>query len=173
MSITKITDLAPEVTATLFVRQQAERTAKEVGFGWIGVAEAPNTYQQLRGAFQRSTLTGEPLPVSNLYCDSSIYLTPDDNIAFRFWHDVHHVTLGCSFRLEDELELALWHLDQAEQAGLVKGSAAHELLTSDLVGQLFLMALIGRFPFTQAAFVEGCQQLGLFGGLLSEIRRVG
>lgn len=173
MSITQTTDLAPEVTATLFVRQQAERTAEELGFGWIGVAEAPATYQQLRGAFGASKLTGQPLPVSNVHCDSSIFVSPVDNMALRFWHDVHHVTLGCSFRVEDELELALWQLGQAERAGIRPGSAAYELLTCEFVGQVLLVSLIGRFPYKQSEFVEDCQRLGLFTGLLSEIRRMG
>ncbi len=173
MSIAQSTDLTPEVAVTLFVRRQAERTAAELGFGWVGVADAPSTYQQLRGAFDASKLTGQSLPVSNVHCDSSIFVSPVDNMALRFWHDVHHVKLGCSFRVEDELELALWQLDQAELAGIRPGSTEYELLTCEFIGQVLLVSLIGRFPYKQSEFVDDCQRLGLFTGLLSEIRRVG
>ncbi|NEW35805.1 hypothetical protein GV791_25025 [Nocardia cyriacigeorgica] len=157
---------------TRFVREQAERTRDELGFGWIGVATAPSTYQQLRAAFARSTETGDPLPVSSLFCESTIYEAPDDNVRFRYYHDVHHVRLGLSFNLDDELELAQWHLDELSLAGFGKGSLPYELMTADLVGQIFLMGVIGRFPLDQGRFVATCHEAGLVSGLLAEIRRL-
>jgi hypothetical protein len=155
-----------------FVREQAARARSELGFGWIGTDPAPSSYQQLRGAFVQSERTGEPLPISNLFSDSTTFVTPGDNVAFRFWHDVSHVRRGLSFELGDELELAQWHLDQLERAGYGPGTLPYDLLTADLVGQLLLNALIGRLPFDQAAFVETCEQVGLVRGLIEEIRRV-
>lgn len=173
-----IANLTPEPGAQIrldlsrFIRQRACQTANEVGFGWVGTPSAPSTYQQLRGAFNHSTSSGAPLPISNLFCDSTIYPAKEDNVRFRFWHDVHHVKLGLSFRLEDELELALWHLDQAAQACILPGTPVYELLQADLIGQVLLMALIRRFPIDQADFVTTCTQVGLMTGLLDEIRRV-
>lgn len=166
------TDDQARLDLSRFIRDRAEQTKNEVGFTWIGTPSAPSTYQQLRGAFNKSTSTGAPLPISNLFCDSSIYPVEEDNVRFRFWHDVHHVKLGLSFRLEDELELALWHLDQAAQAGILPGSVTYELLEADLIGQVLLMALIRRFPIDQAEFVNTCSQVGLMTGLLDEIRRI-
>lgn len=155
-----------------FIRDRALETKQAVGFGWVGVPAAPDTYQQLRGAWHYSKATGAPLPVSNLFCDSVIYLEPSDNLAFRFWHDVHHVQLGLSFALPDELELALWHLDQLQAAGHPRGTLTYQLLEADLVGQVLIMAVGGRFPFDQMTFVQACADGGLTTGVLAELRRI-
>lgn len=160
------------VAIAKFVRRQANETAAAVGFDWLPTPDAPSTYQQLRGAYAASLATGRPLPVSNLHTDTSVFLNPEDNIAFRFWHDVHHVRLGLSFSLSDELELASWHLGQAEQAGFAPGSLAYRLLEADHVGQVLLQGLAGRFPFDQETFVLTCVEAGLSTGLLAELRRV-
>lgn len=160
------------VAVAKFVRLQAQETAAAAGFGWLATAEAPSTYQQLRGAYAASQATGAPLPVSNLHCESSVFPRPEDNIAFRFWHDCSHVRLGLSFSLEDELELATWHLAQAEQAGFTPGSLGYRLLEADHVGQVLVQAVGGRFPFDQEAFVLTCAQFGLGIGVLAELRRV-
>ena len=164
--------VAGQAEPARFVVASAEATAQDVGFSWVAKELAPSTYQQLRAAFQASQSTGAPLPVSSLYCDTTVYPRASDNVAFRFWHDVHHVRFGLSFRLEDELELALWHLNEAGSAGLRRGSVAHELLSVDLLGQIMLMGLIGRFPLDQKTFVATCFELGLAPGLLAEIRRL-
>lgn len=154
------------------VMGKAQLLTKDIGFGWIGSPLAPSTYQQLRGAYQQSSSTGQPLPVSNLFCDRTIYLNPSGNVAFRFWHDVSHVRLGLSFRLEDELELANWHLGEVKASGYDEDTSVYRLLQHDLLGQVFLQGVIGRFPFDQETFVTTCMIQGLTAGLLSEIRRL-
>ncbi|SDB87263.1 hypothetical protein GA0111570_105313 [Raineyella antarctica] len=154
-----------------FVDQQADDLAGRLGFGWHPVVDAPSTYQQLRGAIDRSLATKEPLPVSSENSASVVYDRPEVNFAFRFWHDVSHVQHGLSFALEDELELALWHLNVLEQSGTTRDSIAYRLLEADLLGQLLLMGLVGRFPFDQEEFVLSCALLGMERGLLTEIRR--
>lgn len=155
-----------------FVHAKAEQARDELGFGWRGTPTAPSTYQQLRGAFAHSLSRGEPLPISDEFCDTTIFPDPADNVVFRFWHDVSHVRLGLSFNLEDELELALWHLDELEAAGYKKGSSVYRLFEADLIGQVLIMALIRRFPTDQTAFVRGCIEHGLLQGLLHEARRL-
>lgn len=155
-----------------FINQQAEDLAGRLGFGWRPVMDAPSTYQQLRGALDHSLNSLEPLPVSSENSASVIYDGPEVNFAFRFWHDVSHVQHGLSFALEDELELALWHLDVLERAGVAPASIAYRLLQADLLGQLLLMGLAGRFPFDQEEFVLTCALLGWEQGLLAEVRRV-
>lgn len=154
------------------VTTKAQLLSKEIGFDWVGSPLAPSTYQQLRGAYQHSVSTGYPLPVSNLFCERTIYLNPSDNVAFRFWHDASHVRLGLSFQLEDELELANWHLAEVKAAGYDEDTSVYRLLQHDLLGQVFLQGVIGRFPFDQEAFVATCMIQGLTVGLLSEIRRL-
>lgn len=120
--------LGARVNLSWFVQQQADQTTEEVGFGWIGTPDAPATYPQLRAAFQRSAKTGDPLPVSNQYCDDTVFVEPSDNVAFRYWHDVSHCRLGLSFALPDEWELTLWHLDQLVAAGYPPTTLEFQLL---------------------------------------------
>lgn len=155
-----------------FVRQQASRTARAVDFGWIGTVDAPSTYTQLRAAFAHSTKTGEPLPISNEHCVDTVFLKPSDNIAFRFWHDVSHCRLGLSFALPDEWELALWHLGQLEAAGFGPSSSEYQLLRLDLLGQIILIGIIGRFPLNQGEFTRTCAELGLDASVMTELGRI-
>lgn len=154
-----------------FIQQQADELAGRLGFGWQPLADAPSTYQQLRGALDHSLTTLEPLPVSSENSVAVIYTRPEVNFAFRFWHDVSHVQHGLSFALEDELELALWHLGVLAGGGLSPESLAYRLFQADVLGQLFLIGLAGRFPFDQEEFVLGCAVVGLEAGVLTEIRR--
>lgn len=155
-----------------FIVTHADATVERLGFGWKPTAEAPSTYQQLRGALAHSLVTGEPLPVSDEHSGSVIYTRPDVNYAFRFWHDISHVQHGLSFELPDELELALWHLDVLRRGSVAPGDLQYRLLEADLVGQLLLMGLAKRFPYDQESFVLDCAERGLEQGLLAEIRRV-
>lgn len=154
-----------------FIAATAQATATELGFGYVGTPDAPNTYQQLRAAYDRSCSTGELLPISDEYCDSTIYLTPEENVKFRFWHDTSHVARGLSFRLEDEWELSLWHLDQLRVAGFGPGTLEYELLRTDVVGQVIVQALIQRFPYDQGLFTLHCLEAGFDAGILAEVRR--
>lgn len=154
-----------------FIQRKASETEARLGFGFVGVAKAPDTYQQLRGAFITSSDTKVPLPVLSLFCDTSIYWSPRENQMFRFWHDVSHIECGLSFTLADELELALWHLEQFERDGHTRTCLEYRMLEADLVGQLQLMGLIGRFPYNQLQFVEDCIRFGFHEGVLEEIRR--
>lgn len=164
--------LGARVNLSRFVRERAEHAAEEFGFPWIGVPEAASTYPQLRGAFAHSQRTGDPLPVSNLYCEGTIFVDPSDNVAFRFWHDTAHCRLGYSFELPDEWELTLWHLQQLEADGLGPSTTEYELLRLDLLGQIILLGIAGRFPLNQGEFSRTCDELGLDAGILHELRRI-
>ncbi len=175
MSTTYRTARGPQgarINLSRFVRAKAEEAAGALGFEWVGVAKAPETYQQLRGAFEHSQRTGDPLPISNLYSDDTIYLEAADNVAFRFWHDTSHCRLGLSFSLQDEWELSLWHLRQLDAVGLGPGTREYELFRCDALGQIMLQALAGRFPFAQGEFVRSCAETGLDLGILHELRRI-
>lgn len=154
------------------VRQQASEVSEDLGFGWIGKPDAPSTYPQLRAAFIHSKETGEPLPVSNEYCADTIFNEPSDNVAFRFWHDTAHCKLGLSFTLPDEWELTLWHLDQLSEQGYGAQTLEYELLRFDLIGQIILLGIAGRFPFNQGEFTRICAATGLDAGVLTELRRI-
>ena len=160
------------INLSRFVLDQAAQTADKLGFGWVPTERAPCTYQQLRGAFEHSKRTGEPLPVSNLFCEDTVFTEPHVNVAFRAWHDFHHCILGLSFDLADEWELTLWHLDQLAEAGLGPQTSEYELLRLDLLGQVILLGVAQRFPINQGEFTRTCAELGLDAGILHELRRV-
>lgn len=172
LSCEAVQTMLARVAISKFVRRTAKATAAEVGFGWVTTEYAPSTYQQLRGAYAASLTTGQPLPISSLHNESSVFVKEEDNLAFRFWHDVSHVRLGLSFGLEDELELATWHLTQAEHAGFRPDSLGYRLLEADHVGQVLMQALGGRFPFDQETFVLTYATHGVGLGLLAELRRI-
>ena len=154
-----------------FVRHQANEAAADLGFGWVGTPEAPSTYPALQAAFTHSQLIGAPLPVSNLYCDDTIFLEPEDNVAFRFWHDTSHCRLGLSFALTDEWRLTMHHLAVLEAAGFDHGSDEYRLLRLDLIGQITLIGVAGRFPHNQGQFTRTCAEFGLDIGVLLELGR--
>lgn len=164
--------LGARINLSRFVREQAQRAKDDLGFGWIGTPEAPSTYPQLRAAFAHSKATAEPLAISNLYCDDTVFMEPGDNVAFRFWHDTSHCRLGLSFSLPDEWELTLFHLEQLERAGLGPATREYQLLRLDLFGQIILLGIAGRFPLNQGEFTRTCAEIGLDAGVLRELRRV-
>jgi len=155
-----------------FVIDLAATTTSELGFGWYATPNAPSTAQQLIGAYEHSVRTGEPYPVSSLFCESTIFTEPHINHAYRYVHDCSHRKLGLSFTLEDEWHLGTYHLAQAEEAGLGPGSREHELLRCDIFGQLMLLGVAGRFPIDQGVFALECFELGIEAGLLRELRRI-
>ncbi len=154
-----------------FTVEQAEKTAAEVGFGWVAAPTAPSIYDDLALAYEHSARTGDPLPISSENNQDTIYVHGSANIAMRFWHDVSHVRRGLTFQLVDELELALWHLSVLERHGFGSETLVWKLLRADLVGQAEVMAFARRFPLHQQRFVQGCISGGFDRGLLKEIRR--
>jgi hypothetical protein len=154
-----------------FVVVQANNAVKDLGFTWDARADAPDDYEKLQKAYKLSRQTGQPLPVSSLYCDSVIYQKVEINYAMRFWHDTLHVETGLTFSLDDELELGLHHLKVAENNGIVKDSLEWRILRVDILGQNYLLGIAKRFPLDQATFVHGCINHGLDAGVLLEARR--
>lgn len=157
-------------TLSSFILDAAAQTADEVGFGYVLVPDAPNTFPTLTEAYARSVRTGKPLPISSENSDDVIYSPPSVNGALRFWHDVNHVRRRLDFGLVDELELSLWHLGKLEDAGHAPGSLVWRLLHADLTGQAYVQAFAQRFPFDQRRFVTGCVTSGFDHGLLVELR---
>lgn len=164
----EILDAADVLSA--FIEEAAARTADEVGFGYVLIPDAPNTYSSLTEAYKDSAATGKPLPISSENSDDVIYSPPSVNGALRFWHDVNHIRRGLDFGLVDELELSIWHLGELEKAGYPPGSLAWRLLHADLTGQVYVQAFGRRFPFDQRRFVSGCVTAGFDNGLLAELR---
>lgn len=159
------------VTISQFVVEQAEKTKSAVGFDYEIREAAPATFAALRTAYAHSERTGEPLPVSNEHSESVVYAKPEVNFAMRFWHDVSHVRRGLTFELVDELELALWHLGVLECEGFGSDTVVWQLLHTDLIGSVYVMALSRRFPLDQLRFAQGCVANGFDAGVAAELRR--
>jgi hypothetical protein len=156
---------------TEFVREQASKAAADLGFGYVAQTDAPHTLESLKRAFEQSSQSGAPLPVSNEHSGSVIFTDPAVNFAMRFWHDVNHVGRQLTFDLVDELELSLWHLSVLEAAGFPPDGWEWQLLHADLVGQVYVMSLTRRFPLDQKRFAEGCIGSGFDRAILDEARR--
>lgn len=155
-----------------FVIDLAQETEDTLAFGYVAIKDAPASAQQLIAAYEHSTRTGEPFPVSSLYCESTIFTEPLINHAYRFVHDCSHRRLGLSFTLEDEWHLGTYHLEQATKAGLGPGTLEYELLRCDIFGQLILLGIAGRFPIDQGVFALECVEKGIEAGVLAELRRI-
>jgi hypothetical protein len=146
---------------TSFVTDQAEATARRLGFGWRGSELAPHSFVELQREHRSSELTGLPLRVSTRFCDRTIYTSPDGNRAMRFWHDTSHVRLGLTFTPDDEMELGCYHLEVLRAHGFAADSLEHRLLHADTIGQTLCNVTIGRFPIDQWRFAEIATRLGV------------
>lgn len=137
-----------------------ERAAAH-GFGWEAVPDAPSSYDDLMRRYTLSKRTHAPLPISNLFCDTSVYVGEHGNHAFRFWHDITHVEEGLTFEPEDEIEVALAHLRELEAWGYGSTSLEYRLLKADGLGQTLCYVQIGRFPVDQLRFARWCVTDGI------------
>ncbi len=153
-----------------FITQQARNTAHQVGFGWLQSLDAPDKYSLLQEHYAEIQRSGGALRVSSYNSTNVIFTSPEVNYAFRFWHDMHHLKLGLSFKFVDEIELGLWHLDQLRRAGFGRDSLESRLLEADVLGQNYLYSVAECHPSDQAAFVTRCLRLGLHEGVLAEAR---
>jgi hypothetical protein len=137
-----------------FIRSQALATAELSGFAWVPDATAPSEYPVLRRAVLRSRLTGEPLPVSDEHSAETVYDSPETNYAFRFWHDMTHVSLDQNFELDAEITVARAHLAVLAASGWGPGTLEYELLHADTLGQALCSATSGDFPVDQPCFAR-------------------
>lgn len=137
-----------------FVLGLATYAGQLEGFGWVGDPDAPSDYDTLCRAYAHSQATGSPLPVSNRHDERTIYPTSDGNMAFRFWHDVTHVKLGCDFGLEGETRVAMAQLDILRGFGFDPRSPEYRLLFADTFGQTVYNLVVENFPDDQQGFVR-------------------
>jgi hypothetical protein len=153
----------------VLAKVKAKEAAIELGFGWVGTPDAPNIYEDLVAAHERSRTYGVPLPISNSFCDNSVYGSVENNIALRYWHDTCHIRTGLTFALPDELALGLYHLWQVEDAGFKRESLEWRIIQMDLVGQNHFIGITGHFPMNQERFVRTAIFDGLDEAILAEL----
>ena len=156
-----------------FVELMAGQTRPRLGFGWEARLDAPNTWRDLRAAWKHSLSTGDPLPVFDGANSSAIFATPEAHLAYRFWHDITHLERNRNFTNPHELDMASYHLLQAEKRGLERGSLPWRLLHADAVGQVLHWSVIHEFVINQRVFVLNYVQYGIEAALLAEMARTG
>ena len=139
------------------------------GVEWRGVADAPSEFIALKRAYVRSRALDRPLPISSEHCDTSTYIDPHANIAFRYWHDMTHVILDARFDLDGELTVGTAHLDVLRAYGLGVGSIEWELFYADTLGQLLCAAATGQFPLDQLCFARNVIDVGLTEAIRKEL----
>lgn len=131
-------------------------------FHLVGVAavdNAPNDYASLCAMWdeiQNGATIGQiakPFLVWNGGSDATVYTTPAANYAFRFWHDILHVTKGLRFDTMDEIEIGIMQT-KAVQAEFGKDSLEAKIMLADTVGQsIYAQMNNGEFPDNQVSYV--------------------
>lgn len=139
-----------------WVVELAQETAEELGVRWRGARIAPQTLDEVVAEFRAAMLTELPVRVSNRFCEQTIYVSPADNVAFRFVHDSRHYFLRAGFETEPELLVASCHLARLRRAGYPSDSIEHRLLEADTIGQALFAARAGRFVSNQLRFGLRC-----------------
>lgn len=116
---------------------------------------APKYDLEVARAF-REAITGSDekrfFKVSSDNSTHTIYPRTSMNIAFRFWHDLLHVTYNKAFTLKDELSVAAMHTaDIKAQFGA--DSLEARIIDADTAGQSLYDSIHGGFPIRQDLFV--------------------
>jgi hypothetical protein len=135
-----------------FVLRTARNVARSVGFSYEEREDAPDTLQSIREAFLKSRNDRSGFPVYAGASDKTIYLSPEGNWAFRFWHDILHVIHASNTTFEDEVKLGWLHV-QAVEKEFGKGSLEARIMGWDTVGQSAYHVMMGNFPEDQREFV--------------------
>lgn len=153
-----------------FVLGHANTMREELGFGWYEVDAAPSSFDSLLETYFQCHEHGTDYPVARAGSATSIYPSPQVNAAFRFWHDITHLRLHCSFDYWDERAVGEFHLRQLEDAGLARESLPWLLLRADTIGQNEFSRLSGGgFVADQRAFAYAAVEHGLGVALLQEL----
>lgn len=164
---------AARETLTAFVWDRARATRTRTGVDWVFTPDAPNTYEELRRVWERSVGTGEPLPVLNDHSESVIFTAPEGNFMYRYWHDVTHLERERNFTNPHELDMAQFHLWDAEQHGLARGSLPWRLLHADAIGNVLHWSIYHEYVRDQKVFILNAVRFGLDAALVGEAARMG
>lgn len=172
-AFTEVQLVAACETLTEFVWERADATRARTGVDWAFTPDAPNTYKALRQAWETSLSTGAALPVLNDHSESVIFTEPEGNLAYRYWHDVTHLERERNFTNPHELDMATFHLWDAERHGLTRGSLPWRLLHADAVGNVLHWSVYREYVRDQRVFVLNAVQFGIDAALVGEAARMG
>ena len=130
------------------------------GTDWHAVPDAPGDWDTVRQQDPNGHIV-----VSSEYSDSSIYGSPENNHAFRAWHDRTHLRLDRGFDDEGEYYVGNAQVNAVHRARHDDTSLRNEdamAIYYDTIGQIeYRNTHYGAFPTNQRAFVQSCFDIGL------------
>lgn len=139
-----------------FLIDNQERIEKLLNIRCVPTADfAPKYDWEVARDFREAISGGDDKRFFRVSSDNSahtIYPHARMNIAFRFWHDLLHVTYNKAFTLKDELSVAAMHTaDIKAQFGA--DSLEARIMDADTAGQSLYDSIHGGFPVRQDLFV--------------------
>lgn len=144
---------AARINLSTFVLSHAITLSMFHGVDYFPVDNAPNDYDALYDMWRHCQSDNGPFLVWSGGSDKTIYTTQAANHAFRFWHDILHVTKGLKFDTMDEIEIGIIQT-KAIQAEFGKDSLEAKIMLADTVGQsVYAQMNQGEFPDNQVSFV--------------------
>lgn len=130
----------------------AARLARDVGFSFVAVPDAPSDFAAIKAAARRSLTERKPFPVWDGGCENILFTSATANHAFRFVHDLTHYAKGYEFTPSGEQLTAQTHLDDIARV-FGRDSLEWWLTYADTIGQvLHNMQTGGGFVADQLAF---------------------
>lgn len=144
---------AAQLELAAFVQVMANQ-CRENGWTFEATNKAPESFKQLK-----ETTKGKHLLIANYGCDGSIYGSAENNILFRFWHDVCHLEVDQGFSKAGEQAAIGKQLQQAQEYGL--SNLAYMMFHYDTIGQVEFYFTHKKFLGNQKAFVQDCVLYGL------------
>ena len=137
-----------QLQLTHAIRHLARAEMVRTGTVYRPAPDAPSTYPELLSV----DLSAGILPVWDGASTDGLYLSPDDNYRFRFWHDHGHLVSGLNFTPEQENELQHAHHLPVIADMVGRDSLALHLYHADTVGQTEYNVAHKVFPTDQLAF---------------------
>lgn len=164
-SMIKVNRVSVQAAAGQLVKAYQARLQHEQSHGALQgkllmvTARAPETYEELKEAFDAGNLAVTPENSS-----TCIYSTVRGNVLFRLHHDLQHIKHRLDFSLAGEIEAARmgWNdlkpeLTKARADGL---QFLHDVYMADTIGQAVYFAKWGEHVQDQQAFVLQYLQTG-------------
>lgn len=111
--------------------------------------KAPRTLGQMHHKYLCSKSYEYPYPVSQDFCENTIYDSPNHNMVIRAWHDSHHIKLMIDTSFEGEVLLGQYGVLRIPE----EEKDARVLYFCDSVGQTLYHEVSGKYPENQKEFV--------------------
>lgn len=100
---------------------------------------------------------GKRFPVSELYCENTVFGDPQINVMFRAWHDDVHLTNDYGFDLNGEVLTAFKQCSELP----VDWHYERELILIEVIAQVQYALSKGEFVDDQRAFNIKVRTMGL------------